>query len=116
MPTRIVIPERIIKSIGVSIEGKWIARPRHNSIGLDKAAQLCVVESRVVKVQSNLGFETLAGAQVVRGGGAGAGAGLAKGGILCLALESAVRVGSDAGGAKACAERSRSIIRPVGIP
>ena len=111
MPTRIVIPERIIKSIGVSIEGKWIARPRHNSIGLDKAAQLCVVESRVVKVQSNLGFEALAGVEVVRGvcaGGnsAGAGSGFAESGIACFACEAAICIGGDAGGAKVVAECS----------
>ena len=110
MPTGIVIPERIILDIGVSIERKYIPRAGDDGIGLDKAAQRCVVESRVVKVQSYLGFGALAGVEVVRGvcaGGnsAGAGSGFAESGIACFACEAAICVGGDAGGAKVVAQK-----------
>ena len=54
MPAGIGIPERIILDVGVSIQGKYIPRAGDDGVGLGKAAQRCVVESCVVKVQSNL--------------------------------------------------------------
>ena len=67
MPARIGISERIILDVGVSIQGKYISRPGDDGIGLGKAAQRCVVESRVVKVQSNLRFAALTGIEIIRG-------------------------------------------------
>jgi len=43
--------------------------------------------------------------EVVRGGGTGAGAGLAEGSVFRFALEIPVRIGGDAGGAKVVAQK-----------
>ncbi len=48
MPTGIHIPQGIVEHIRVAVEALGIARPRHNRIRRDEAAQLPIVPAGVV--------------------------------------------------------------------
>lgn len=51
MPTGIVVLERIIEHIAVTIEALGIPRVEHNRIGADEASQLRIVPAGIVEVQ-----------------------------------------------------------------
>ena len=61
IPTRIRIPDRIIHHIRIPIQRQGVPRAGDEDVGLGESSQYRIMPACVVNVQSNLGFEALAG-------------------------------------------------------
>jgi hypothetical protein len=93
MPTRIIIPQRIVPGIGIPIQRLRIPRLRHHRIRTDEAPQLWVVVAGVVVHQRKAPLGPLTGKGEVGDQGAGDPALLAVGQVAGFGYQGAGDIG-----------------------